>query len=76
MFEFLVTTFDYNWNVFEFIGIWELHVFCNVYFKAGCHVYHMSISKSKGKRLCSNQPLVNINEGSAWNLMSSLLTVC
>ena len=52
MFEFLVTTFDYNSKVFEIIGIWELHGFCKVYFKVFRDVYRTSISKSKDKTSC------------------------
>ena len=38
-------------NVFEIIGILELHAFCKVYLKAVRYAYLMSIRKSKGKRL-------------------------
>ena len=49
MFEFLVTTFDYNLNVFEIIGIWGFHAFCKVYFKAVRHVCHTSINEGSAK---------------------------
>ena len=45
MFEFLVTTFDYNSNFFQIIGMWELRAFCKVCFKVGRRVYRTSIER-------------------------------
>ena len=58
MFDFLVTTLDYNLNVFGIIGIWELHAFCKVVSKR----FVMSIIPG------------NINEGSAKDKVSNLQT--
>ena len=66
MFDFLVTTLDYNSNVFEIIGIWELHAFCKVVSKRLVMSIIRQLAKAKAKGHAeSNQQLVNINEGSA-----------
>ena len=66
MFDFLVTTLDYNSIVFEIIGIWELHAFCKVVSKRLVMSIIRQLAKAKAKGHAeSNQQLVNINEGSA-----------